>query len=53
MLCFVSTGDNPAAMYHGHVGGSTKSYQTHLHGITAIIAMAYRIIQTYVHVNLA
>ncbi|XP_054737717.1 uncharacterized protein LOC129244126 [Anastrepha obliqua] len=52
VLVHIFKGDNPAAMYHGHVGGSTKSYQTHLHGITAIIAMAYRILQTYVHVNL-
>ncbi|XP_011181451.1 uncharacterized protein LOC105211624 [Zeugodacus cucurbitae] len=53
VLVHIFKGDNPAAMYHGDVGGSTKSYQTHLHGITAIIALAYRIIQTYVHVNLA
>ncbi|XP_067632630.1 uncharacterized protein dpr13 isoform X2 [Eurosta solidaginis] len=52
VLVHIFKGDNPAAMYHGHVGGSTKSYQTHLHGITAIIAMAYRILQIYVHVNL-
>ncbi|XP_036332405.1 uncharacterized protein LOC118743750 [Rhagoletis pomonella] len=52
VLVHIFKGDNPAAMYHGHVGGSTKSYQTHLHGIIAIIAMAYRILQTYIHVNL-
>ncbi|KAM7341604.1 defective proboscis extension response 13 isoform 2-T5 [Cochliomyia hominivorax] len=46
VLVHIFKGDNPAAMYHGHVGSSTKSYQTHLlHIVIIIIAVMYN---TYV-----
>ncbi|XP_037941092.1 uncharacterized protein LOC119674041 [Teleopsis dalmanni] len=52
ILVHIFKGDNPAAMYHGHVGSSTKSYQTHLHSIMVIIALGYRIWHCYVHMKI-
>lgn len=51
VLVHIFKGDNPAAMYHGHVGSSTKSYQTHLHSIMAIISIGYSIFLTYLHLK--
>lgn len=46
------TGDNPAAMYHGHVGGSTKTTQRQLHNLMVIIAIGYRIFHTSVYMKI-
>ncbi|KAH8277756.1 hypothetical protein KR018_005091 [Drosophila ironensis] len=48
VLVHIFKGDNPAAMYHGHVGGSTKTMQSQLHMIMIIIASGYRIFHTSV-----
>ncbi|XP_073811969.1 defective proboscis extension response 13 isoform X2 [Musca autumnalis] len=39
VLVHIFKGDNPAAMYHGHVGSSTKSYQTHIFYV--VFALSY------------
>jgi len=49
---FSPAGDNPAAMYHGHVGGSTKTMQSQLHMIMIIIASGYRIFHTSVYMKI-
>ncbi|XP_017839984.1 uncharacterized protein LOC108597779 isoform X2 [Drosophila busckii] len=52
VLVHIFKGDNPAAMYHGHVGGSTKTTQCHLHNLMAIIAIGYRIFHTSVYMKI-
>ncbi|XP_061391856.1 uncharacterized protein LOC133327307 [Musca vetustissima] len=37
VLVHIFKGDNPAAMYHGHVGSSTKSYQIQLLRIVSVL----------------
>lgn len=49
---FFHTGDNPAAMYHGHVGGSTKTTQRQLHNFMVMIAIGYRIFHTSVYMRI-
>ncbi|XP_052838534.1 uncharacterized protein LOC128253870 isoform X1 [Drosophila gunungcola] len=52
VLVHIFKGDNPAAMYHGHVGGSTKTMQSQLHMIMIIIASGYRIFHTSVYMKI-
>ncbi|KAH8400698.1 hypothetical protein KR009_000383 [Drosophila setifemur] len=52
VLVHIFKGDNPAAMYHGHVGGSTKTMQCKLHMIMIIIASGYRIFHTSVYMKI-
>nr|ACT09397.1 IP04217p [Drosophila melanogaster] len=52
VLVHIFKGDNPAAMYHGHVGGSTKTTQSQLHMIMIIIASGYRIFHTSVYMKI-
>ncbi|XP_002138418.3 uncharacterized protein dpr13 isoform X1 [Drosophila pseudoobscura] len=53
VLVHIFKGDNPAAMYHGHVGGSTKTMQSQLHMIMIIIATGYRIFHTSVYMKIS
>ncbi|EDW08963.2 uncharacterized protein LOC6579131 isoform X1 [Drosophila mojavensis] len=53
VLVHIFKGDNPAAMYHGHVGGSTKTTQRQLlHNVMAMIAIGYRIFHTSVYMKI-
>ncbi|KAH8347751.1 hypothetical protein KR084_000771 [Drosophila pseudotakahashii] len=52
VLVHIFKGDNPAAMYHGHVGGSTKTMQSQLHMIMIIIASGYRIFHTSIYMKI-
>ncbi|XP_001986570.2 uncharacterized protein LOC6559933 [Drosophila grimshawi] len=52
VLVHIFKGDNPAAMYHGHVGGSTKTTQRQLHNVMVIIAIGYRIFHTSVYMKI-
>ncbi|XP_070140770.1 uncharacterized protein dpr13 isoform X2 [Drosophila kikkawai] len=52
VLVHIFKGDHPAAMYHGHVGGSTKTMQSQLHMIMIIIASGYRIFHTSVYMKI-
>ncbi|XP_068146298.1 uncharacterized protein dpr13 isoform X2 [Drosophila tropicalis] len=49
VLVHIFKGDNPAAMYHGDVGGSTKTMQSQLHIIMVMIAIGYRIFHRSVY----
>ncbi|BFG05894.1 uncharacterized protein DMAD_04520 [Drosophila madeirensis] len=53
VLVHIFKGDNPAAMYHGHVGGSTKTMQSQLHMIMIIISTGYRIFHTSVYMKIS
>ncbi|KAH8372162.1 hypothetical protein KR093_010352 [Drosophila rubida] len=52
VLVHIFKGDNPAAMYHGHVGGSTKTTQRQLHNLMVVIAIGYRIFHTNVYIKI-
>ncbi|XP_064542988.1 uncharacterized protein dpr13 [Drosophila montana] len=52
VLVHIFKGDNPAAMYHGHVGGSTKTTQRQLHNVMVMIAIGYRIFHTSVYMRI-
>ncbi|XP_062131108.1 uncharacterized protein LOC133842148 isoform X1 [Drosophila sulfurigaster albostrigata] len=52
VLVHIFKGDNPAAMYHGHVGGSTKTTQRQLHNLMVLIAIGYRIFHTNVYIKI-
>ncbi|EDW61644.2 sialoadhesin isoform X1 [Drosophila virilis] len=52
VLVHIFKGDNPAAMYHGHVGGSTKTTQRQLHNFMVMIAIGYRIFHTSVYMRI-
>ncbi|XP_030385447.1 uncharacterized protein LOC115632412 [Scaptodrosophila lebanonensis] len=52
VLVHIFKGDNPAAMYHGHVGGSTKTAQSQLHIFVVIIAIGYRIFHTSIYMKI-
>ncbi|KAL7737734.1 hypothetical protein ACLKA6_006125 [Drosophila palustris] len=52
VLVHIFKGDNPAAMYHGDVGGSTKTTQRQLHNLMVVIAIGYRIFHTSVYIKI-